>query len=89
MGQISDFQSGKPLELRQLPQLDGYKLVMVEHTHPVATRPLFGANGFAAPSNADMYIAAANPGIVFVINQALVSNAFNKVTKSNYIYYGF
>ena len=89
MGQSSDFTTRKPLELWQLPQISGYRLIMVEHTHPVAVDSKLGARGHAAPSNADMYIAAANPGVKFVVNQAMVSGLSNKVTDNRFIYFGF
>lgn len=89
MGQLTDFQTGKHLELSQLPQLEGFKLIMVEHTHPVAEMPMFGANGFSAHSNADMYMAAANHGVIFVVNQALRSGPMKNVTRIKFLYYGF
>ena len=88
VGQLNDFTTGEPLELRQLPQLDGYRLVMVEHTHPVATSG-FGARGYAGPSNKDMYIAAANPGVAFVVNQVDRSDLLNEIEKNTLYYFGF
>ena len=88
MGQLSDFTTGRPLPLRQLPQLAGYRLIMVEHTHPVAVLG-FPFRAHDAPSNADMYVAAENPGVTFIVNQLEVENGLYSDRKTESIYFGF
>lgn len=53
-----------------LPQVEGYELVLVEHTHPTGNR----GTQYHGPSNKDVMLAAVNPGPIYVVNQVISRN---------------
>jgi hypothetical protein len=71
-----------------LPSIPGDTLILSEHTHPVPTVGGLGV-GESGPSNADVYTAAKNPGVIFVVNQATYHAVFSSTFQSKFYYYGF